>query len=222
MKLNVHSIGVILFLILIFIYLFFLNNLVFFEKTENSDRESQKVGYLYSFSEKSKNYFLVSEKMLENLNLKYLDKDSLWDPTTCAGMPTLIEKDNIWVLEFKVGKDQKINKRLIKYNKKDNKKYIINLNNYNIIGEMQLESGDNQGFISFYSSEENGVFKLKVKEDFEKGIISNFNLAKIYKEKVENFTKMIPGVKLENYDDLNLDFLKRENLKYYIIGEFKL
>jgi hypothetical protein len=153
-----------------------------------------------------------------NLKFEFLDKAEIWNPATCAGMPTMIDKDNIWTIEFKVIENKKIQKTLIKYERTKNKKYYLDLSKYNILGDLSFEDGN----LIFKIEEKDKIYEVKIEDQFYKSLKYKllYNILGIYflnKKEIE--ARKIESIKLKSYD-LDLSFLDKENIKYYIIGEY--
>ncbi len=227
MKLNVNIPRIyLIFMVFLCISISCLGLYTFFYS--NNLKKQHTSGNLYSVLDRKHNkYFLVtdqniSEKKLVDTDLQiiFLDSDNLWDPATCAGMPTIIEKNNIWTLEFKVLENKQIQKTLIKYEKNSNTKYYLDLSKYNVLGDLSFEDG----FLKFKIGKNNKVYEIKIADNF----YENFQYKILYKlfdiytldETETSLNNETREIDIKNYS-LDLKFLDTENIKYYIIGKYK-
>lgn len=229
MKINKKIINI--FFLLILVSFLFFTYIIFNKKNDVGSINMDKIGYLYSVSDlNNKKHFLAVEKELENLpkanfpanlNITFLDRAKIWDPTVCAGMPTVVSKNNIWMIDFRVNEEQKIEKILIKYNKNDNTKYYLNLNKYNIIGDLSFENDS----LVFKIEENDKIYNVKIEDKFYESLKYKilyifFGIYPLNKDEILYEPVKIKKTDIKEYS-LDLNFLMQKSINYYIIGEYK-
>jgi hypothetical protein len=129
-------------------------------KKYQSEREAGLL-YILSDTEEKKDYLITAEKAITNkdlmdekrFTLHYLDKKDIWNPKTCAKMPTTI-KNNVLYMVDSYFNGSEIKTKFIKYSIEDNTTEFFDVSNIDIVGGL-YQTHDT---IFFFSKNKNGLY----------------------------------------------------------------
>jgi hypothetical protein len=145
-KLNIKYILVFLVIAFFVLVKFFFFDIYFLK---NLEEKNENIGYLYKFSDlkSEEKYMLVSDTPLKDENVnkevfayEYLDQGYLWNPKSCAKMPSVIDKNgNIYMIDV-VYENEKFVKKFVYFNALTKVEKYLDINSKVILSNLFIEN----------------------------------------------------------------------------------